>query len=221
MRERFERELKVLAEEILKMGLMVERALGKAMNALKSADTDAADSIVAADRDIDEMEAKIEGLCAMIIAREQPVAGDLRDVLTAQKISSELERMGDHARSLAKRTGKLGIGELAIAMPFFDSMLDRILTMNRQTLEAFTEHDPSKALDAAGLDHNVDRIHDELYERLMDSLMTGEGNPETVVPLLFLNRFLERLGDRVTNMCEWIYYAGTGERMEMNTQNRL
>jgi phosphate uptake regulator len=85
MRERFERELKVLAEEILKMGLMVERALGKAMNALKSADTDAADSIVAADRDIDEMEAKIEGLCAMIIAREQPVAGDLRDVLTAQK----------------------------------------------------------------------------------------------------------------------------------------
>ncbi|MDT8299119.1 MAG: PhoU domain-containing protein, partial [Spirochaetaceae bacterium] len=121
MRERFERELKVLAEEILKMGLMVERALGEAMNALKSADTDAADSIVAADRDIDEMEARIEGLCAMIIAREQPVAGDLRDVLTAQKISSELERMGDHARSLAKRTGKLGIGELAIAMPFFDS----------------------------------------------------------------------------------------------------
>ncbi|MDT8299552.1 MAG: PhoU domain-containing protein, partial [Spirochaetaceae bacterium] len=104
---------------------------------------------------------------------------------------------------------------------FFDSMLDRILTMNRQTLEAFTDRDPSKALDAAGLDHAVDRIHDDLYERLMESLKTGEGNPETVVPLLFLNRFLERLGDRVTNMCEWIYYAGTGERMEMNTHNRL
>ena len=221
MRERFERELKVLAEEILKMGLMVERALGEAMIALKSADIDAADSIVIADRDIDDMEMRIEGLCAMIIAREQPVAGDLRDVLTAQKIASELERMGDHARSLAKRAGKLGTRELGIALPFFDSMMDRILTMNRQTLEAFTERDPSKALEAAGLDLAVDRIHDDLYRRLMESLKNGEGNPENLVPLMFLNRFLERLGDRVTNMCEWIYYAGTGERMEMNTHSRL
>ena len=222
MRERYERELKVLHDEILKMGLLVERALSGAMAAVKSNDTDSAEAIIAADADIDGMEGEIEGLCAMIIAREQPLAGDLRNVLTVLKIASELERMGDHARSLAKRTGRIGMAELAMALPYFEAMMGRVLVMMKDALEAFTEHDSKSALDVAAMDSEVDRVHDELYGRVMEVLNRGgDHDPEDLVSLLFLNRFMERLGDRVTNMCEWIYYARTGERLEMNRSHRL
>ncbi len=221
MRERFERELKVLHDEILKMGLMVERALVDAMSAVRTGDSDAADAIIAGDREIDILEARIEELCTMIIAREQPVAGDLRDIITILRISSELERMGDHARSLAKRTNLGGTMELTVAMPYFDRMIEKVLSMMKQALEAFTSRDADQALSAASRDSEVDRIHDELYNRIMVAMGTDEVDVSREVPLLFLNRFLERLGDRVTNMCEWIYYSRTGERLEMNQNYRL
>lgn len=216
MRERYERELQVLHEEILKMGLMVERALGDAMAAVKSGDIQAAAGVIEADREIDAAEARIEELCAMLIAREQPVAGDLRAVMAILKVSSELERMGDHARSLAEYSGRLGTAELAMALPSIEPMLSRILDMIKAGLEAFTEHDAKAALSVAEQDNAVDRLHDDLYRLLMNALGRGEGDPAKLVPLLFLNRFLERLGDRVTNMCEWVYYARKGERPEMN-----
>ena len=221
MRERYERELKVLHDEILKMGLMVERALIRAMDAIKSGDTDAADAIIAVDREIDVLEARIEELGTLLIAREQPMAGDLRDIMTVLKIASELERMGDHARSLAKRTGLTGSPELAVALPYFDRMISEVISMMKQALEAFARHDADQALSAASRDSRVDAIHDELYNRILGSLESGGCDVARQVPLLFLNRFLERLGDRVTNMCEWIYYARTGERLEMNQSHRL
>lgn len=220
MRERYERELQVLHEEILKMGLMVERALGDAMAAVKSGDSEAAASVIESDQEIDIAESRIEELCAMLIAREQPVAGDLRAVMAVLKVSSELERMGDHARSLAEYSGRLGTAELAMALPYIDPMLSRILAMIKAGLEAFTEHSAEAALTAAEQDNLVDRVHDDLYGLLVDALRHGEGDPAGLVPLLFLNRFLERLGDRVTNMCEWVYYARRGERPRMNGSAR-
>lgn len=222
MRERYERELNVLHDEILKMGLLVERALSGAMTAVKSNDIDSAETIIEADSAIDAMEEDIERVCAMIIAREQPMAGDLRDILTVLKLSSELERMGDHARSLAKRTGRIGTTELVLALPYFDAMMARVLIMMKEALEAFTEHDSKNALDVAAMDSEIDRIHDDFYDLALTVLKDGgEYRPEDIVSLLFLNRFMERLGDRVTNMCEWIYYARTGERLEMNRSNNL
>ena len=222
MRERFERELKVLHDEILRMGLLVERALSGAMAAVKSNDVDSAEAIIEADAEIDATEEDVERLCAMIIAREQPMAGDLRDVLTALKLVSELERMGDHARSLAKRTGRIGSSELGMALPYLETMMDRILVMMKDALTAFADRDSKSALDVAAMDSEVDRVHDELYALVLDGLKDrGEFDPEDLVSLLFLNRFMERLGDRVTNMCEWIYYARTGERLEMNRSGRL
>lgn len=220
MRERYERELQVLHEEILKMGLMVERTLGDAMAAVKSGDIQAAAGVIEADREIDAAESRIEELCAMLIAREQPVAGDLRAVMAILKVSSELERMGDHARSLAEYSGRLGTAELAMALPSMEPMLSRILDMIKAGLEAFTEHDAKAALSVAEQDNVVDRLHDDLYRLLMNALGRGEGDPAKLVPLLFLNRFLERLGDRVTKMCEWIYYACSGERPRMNGSAR-
>jgi len=222
MRERYERELKVLHDDILKMGLMVERALNQAMAAVKATDPDLAEEVVAGDADIDRMEESIEVFSAGIIVREQPVAGDLRDILTAMRVASELERMGDHARNLAKRAGRLGQTELSMALPLLETMMELILSMMKDALEAFTEHDIDAAQEIAGRDAEVDRVHDELSELLVGALRgERDADPGKIVPLLFLNRFLERLGDRVTNMCEWIYYARTGERLEMNKSHRL
>ena len=189
MRERYERELKVLHDEILKMGLKVERALISAMDAMKTGDTDAAETVIAGDKDIDALEARIEELCTLLIAREQPMAGDLRDIMTVLKIASELERMGDHARSLAKRTGLMGSPELAVALPYFDRMISTVLSMMKQALEAFAGHDADQALSAASRDSEVDAIHDELYGRIIGSMDSGRCDVARQVPLLFLNRF--------------------------------
>ena len=129
--------------------------------------------------------------------------------------------MGDHARSLAKRSGRLGTVELAMALPDLERMLEHKLGMIKTGLEAFTDHDAQAALAVAEQDRVVDGMHDNLYGLLVDALRQGDGDPGKIVPLLFLNRFLERLGDRVTNMCEWIYYARTGERLKMNRSLRL
>ena len=221
MRERYERDLNVLHDEILKMGLMVERALIRALDAMRSGDSDAAEAVVSGDAEIDAQEGRIEELCTLMIAREQPVAGDLRDIMTVLKISSELERMGDHARSLAKRTGLMGTPELSRVLPDFDRMMAEVLSMMKEALEAFADMDADTALNAASRDAEVDRIHDEVYGKILESLNAGASDVNRQVPILFLNRFIERLGDRVTNMCEWIYYARTGERLEMNRSPRL
>lgn len=215
-RQHFDGSLKALYESILKMGALVEQALNKAISALSTGDGQLAQEVIAGDATIDELHVEIEDRATRIIAMEQPVATDLRELITITKLSGALERIGDHARHIASAAETLPERLLAIAMPSIRSMAEIGSGMVHDALTAFAEQDVGQAREIAVRDDRIDAAHRKLYELIVSAM---QDHPEWIangVALLSLNRYLERLGDHVTNMCEWVVYAKTGMRVELN-----
>ncbi|MFP4113729.1 MAG: phosphate signaling complex protein PhoU [Spirochaetota bacterium] len=213
----FNRQLNSLYQSILKMGALVEEAINKAVEALKTDDAELARRVIEEDVPIDELHMRIEDECTQIIALEQPVATDLRELITATKVGAELERIGDHARHVARVVGRLPADLVAVALPNIERMAYLGGSMVHDSLTAYVEQDPEKAREVAARDDTIDRTHKDLYRTLLEAMRDHPEWIEHGVELMFLNRFLERLGDHVTNMCEWVIFAKTGEHVELNT----
>ena len=216
LRHDYENKLRTIHEKILFMGILIEEAFRKALKALKVNDNKLAREVMDEDKKIDDLQTEIEDDCVKIIAMEAPVATDLRIVITTLKIVSELERIGDHARHLAKMIGKLSDKQLTLAMPYISNMINAGLDMIKDALKAFVEKDASLAEEVARRDDFIDKQHRELYKTCVNMIKTSPEKLDQEIPLLFLNRFLERIGDRVTNICEWIIYAKQGKRLDLN-----
>lgn len=215
-RTRLNEELKDLKERILKMGALVEKALRKAVKALSTDDRTLAEEVIAGDQEVDRAHHDIEDFATRVIALEQPVATDLRELISATKLASGLERIGDHARHIARLSGRMPQPVLAAALPSIQSMAETGIRMVHDALLAFVDEDVGSAQRVADRDDEIDAEHKRLYQILVD-MMTE--HPEWIdhgVDLMFLNRFLERLGDHVTNMCEWVIFARTGIHEELN-----
>jgi phosphate transport system protein len=215
-RHHFQEDLKALYQNILKMGTLVEEALRKALTALSTGDVTLANQVIENDLTIDQLQIKIEDRCTTIIATEQPVASDLREIITSIKIATHLERIGDHARHLAKAVSTILDDQLLQTIPEIEKMTEIGISMVHDSVSAFVEQDTEKAVEVAKRDDLVDSLHGHLYKEILTIM---EKNPEKLdegVNLLFLNRFLERLGDHVTNMCEWVIFAKKGTHIELN-----
>lgn len=215
-RLRLESQLHELYNQIMKLGALVEEALGKSIEALKTEDRELANSVIAGDAAIDELHLGIEDLSTQIIALEQPVATDLRELITATKIAADLERIGDHARHIAKTCNALPADLLARAIEPIEKMARIGISMVHDSLTAFVDQDANQARKVAERDDEIDTAHKELYRDLIETM---RGRPEWIeygVTTMFLNRYLERLGDHVTNICEWVIFAKTGDHVELN-----
>lgn len=215
-RRRLDEQLSDLYQQILRMGSLVEEALRKAVLALKTDDEALADTVTREDAQIDAMHIAIEDLCTHIIALEQPVATDLRELITATKLASELERIGDHARHIARRVNRLPKELLAIAVPGIDDMARVGISMLHDSLSAYVAQDETQARAVAVKDDEIDAAHRVLYTSLIAIMRDRPEWIEHGVELMFLNRYMERLGDHVTNMCEWVIFARSGEHVELN-----
>ncbi|MFP4509333.1 MAG: phosphate signaling complex protein PhoU [Spirochaetaceae bacterium] len=215
-RRQLDERLSELYQEILRMGALVEEALRKAVLALKTDDQQLADTVRSEDAQIDAMQIAIEDLCMHIIALEQPVATDLRELITATKLASELERIGDHARHIARRVNRLPKELLAIAVPGIDDMANVGVSMLHDSLSAYVAQDEAQAREVAEKDDEIDAAHRKLYQSLIAIMRDRPEWIEHGVELMFLNRYMERLGDHVTNMCEWVIFARSGEHVELN-----
>ncbi|MFW6252379.1 MAG: phosphate signaling complex protein PhoU [bacterium] len=215
-RRQLDERLSELYQEILRMGALVEEALRKAVLALKTDDQQLADTVRSEDAQIDAMQIAIEDLCMHIIALEQPVATDLRELITATKLASELERIGDHARHIARRVNRLPKELLAIAVPGIDEMANVGVSMLHDSLSAYVAQDEAQAREVAEKDDEIDAAHRKLYQSLIAIMRDRPEWIEHGVELMFLNRYMERLGDHVTNMCEWVIFARSGEHVELN-----
>ncbi|MFW5684393.1 MAG: phosphate signaling complex protein PhoU [Spirochaetota bacterium] len=215
-RQQLDRQLGDLYQLILKMGALVEEALNKAVEALKQRDLELAQSVIRGDDAIDELHMQVEDRSTQIIALEQPVATDLRELITATKIGADLERIGDHARHIARVVETLPTDLVALAMPEIESMARIGTSMVRDGLTAFVDQDAEKARQVAARDDDVDIAHRKLYQTLVDIMRDRPEWIEHGVKLMFMNRYLERLGDHVTNICEWVVFAKTGEHLELN-----
>ncbi|MEA1910925.1 MAG: phosphate signaling complex protein PhoU [Spirochaetota bacterium] len=218
IRVNFNEKISKLNNEIIKMGVLVEEALDKAMDSLIKMDEDLANQVIAEDEIINNLEISIEDHSILLIAREQPVASDLRHLVTALKISTQLERMGDHAVHIAKGTIRLKKDYGRENIPIFgmQKMSGIVKNMLQRVLSAYVECNTGEARAIALLDADVDRIHDEVIQEVFSQFMSNPNEQQKATTLLFIDRFLERFGDHITNICEWIVYSTTGEHVELD-----
>jgi phosphate transport system protein len=216
VRESFQEQLNNLRNDILLMGKLVETAIETAMAALKRQDLDLAEKVVMDDEKIDRLELDIERRCLSLLALQQPMARDLRFIGTALKINTDLERMGDYASNIAKVV--LSLGEEPLIKPLVDlpRMADLAQKMVRENLAAYVNQDRDMALKAAMHDHDINILYHQVFNELLAFMTRDAANIKQATYLLFIARYLERIGDHATNLSEWIVYMITGERLELN-----
>lgn len=215
IRIHYQNELNELNEKMLKMAALVEESMDKAMDSLVKKDVELAKEVIEFDPKINEMELAIEDDCTVLIAREAPVAQDLRQVVTILKIVTQLERMADHAVHIAKRTIELKDEEYIkplIDLPQMAQLGNKNL---HDAISAYIEKNPDRAEDIAKKDKRINELHDQVTREIFTYTAQNMANFKQATVLLFISRFLERYGDHVTNICEWIIYTYTGKHVEL------
>ena len=215
-RETFERELQRLEDETLALGSMVENAITDSVEILKRRDAEGSRRLIAQDREINGKRFAIEADVLALIATQQPMAGDLRTLAAILDIASELERIGDYAKGIAKIN--LMIGEEPFVKPLIDipAMASKARDMLRQSLEAFARRDVDMARAIPAEDDVVDGLYNQVYRELLTYIMADPSCIDQANFLLWAAHNLERAADRVTNICERVVFTVTGELMEMD-----
>ena len=209
----FEVDLKKLRDMIAGMGGLVERAVADATAALIEHDPDLAASVVAADPKIDVEERKIEQFAVQLLALRQPVADDLRQVVAALKVITDLERIGDYSANIAKRSLVINKLSSQLAMSGLGQMA-RLVQQNLKTvIDAVGEADPQKAISVWRADQMVDDLYNTIFRELITYMMEDARNITPCTHLLFIAKNLERIGDHTTNIAETVHYAATGEAL--------
>ncbi len=213
-RKSFHMELEELQKDILKLGGLVEQAIYKGVKSLSEMDINLAQEVIDSDDFIDCRELKIENKCLTMIARQQPMARDLRTIGTALKIITDLERMADLSTGIARVTKDLE-GQVLIK-PLVDvpRMAQLAQQMVGESLQAFIHRDADKALEVIELDNQVDYLYRQIFRELLVLMMEDPKNITQATYLLLVARNLERIADHATNLGEWIIYMVTGIRKE-------
>lgn len=207
--------LKELHADVLTLGSMVEKSIQRSVEALRTRDASVARRVIEDDARVNALRFQIEDRALLLIATQQPLVHDLRTIAAVLNIITDLERMGDHAEGTA--TISLMIGDEPLLKPLLDipRMADTVTDMLRRALLAFTDHDMVSARRVAAEDDAVDALYNQVYRELL-TFMIGE--PRTIQQatlLLWAAHNLERIGDRVTNICERVLFTETGRMQEI------
>ncbi len=215
-RETFERELQHLQDEVLVLGSMVEKAITESVESLKRRDMEAARRLIAQDRTLNEKRFAIEDDTLALIATQQPMAVDLRTLAAVLEITTELERIGDYAKGIAKIN--LMMGEKPLLKPLVDipRMAEKARGMLHRALEAFVQRDVDLARAIPDEDDEIDALYNQVYRELLTFIMADPRNIDQATYLLWVAHNLERAADRVINICERVVFTVTGELMEMD-----
>ena len=210
----FDADLQELSRMIAEMGGLAERQIGDAVDALNRRDAPLSQSVIAADTKIDSLQREIEQKAILTIARRQPMAVDLRDVVGALRVSNDLERIGDLAKNIAKRVEVLD-SELNLkkVMRGVEHMTELVLTQIKDVLDAFARRDVAKALQVWRGDEEVDAVNNSLFRELLTYMMEDPRNISVCIHLLFCAKNIERMGDHATNIAETIYYMVEGRAL--------
>jgi phosphate transport system protein len=213
IRSAFDQELEELRDNVLLLGSMVDTAINRSIQALKERDQVQAQQIIANDEKINELRFKIEEECLGLLACQQPAARDLRFIVAAMNIVLDLERMADHAAGIA--TIVLRMGDEPLLKPLIDlpRMAQISQTMLRQSLDAFVSGNPEQALAITKIDDEVDQLYNQIFRELISFMIEDPRTVTRAMYLLFCAHNVERIADRVTNICERVVFVATG-RME-------
>lgn len=219
IRKTFESELQQVKDEVLVLGSMVEQAILDSVEALKKRDLKAAEQILEADRKINKKRFEIENQLMILIATQQPMAHDLRFLASSMEIISELERMGDYAKGIANIN--LRMGNQPLLKPLIDvpRMAQKGVDMLHRALTAFVEEDVEAAKTIPIEDDEVDALYNQIYRELMTFVIADPKSIERANWLLWVAHNLERVADRVTNICERTVFIATGELVEISASD--
>jgi len=209
----FDEDLDRLRALISEMGGLAEHAIGEAMRCLSQRDTEGAERVVRDDKKLDVLEIETERRVVQLIALRAPMAGDLRDVVAALKISGVVERIGDYAKNIAKRVPLLENVAKIEPLSLLSEMAKIATEMVHNVLDAFVERDAAAAVRVCERDQAVDDFYDSIFRALLTHMMENPHNIGQSAHLLFVAKNLERVGDHATNIAEMVYYAATGAHM--------
>ena len=197
------------------MVVLVEENAKKAQKALIKQDAALARQVIEADEKVNAMELEITDKCTLILAREQPVASDLRHLVACLKVVSDIERIGDYVVHAAKRAKELSDEKYIKPLIDIPKMLDLGSKMLRDAVDALIHSDEVKARETANLDSEMDHLNKQIYRELLALMLEDSDNIKQATKLLFLSRFLERMGDHAVTICSWAIYSAVGSHAEL------
>lgn len=217
MRRVFNEELAEIHRDILQLGRMTNEAIYKSVKSLVNHNAELAQEVIDKDKHINEKENKIDRKCYEIIALQQPNASDLRRVISVMRISSDLERMGDHAENISKVTVRMDGEKKNLKLEqSINQMGDKINSMCSDIIDAFLEFDVDKAIFVAKRDTEIDHIYHDLRSSIIESVREDPDAVLTASDYSFVGMHLERIGDYIKNIGEWIVYLDTGEITDLD-----
>jgi len=216
LRERYLQELAALHTDLKSLGELVITAITRSVDALIQQTTDAAKQVVADDQRIDQAESALEEQVLIVMATQQPIAGDLRRLVAAIEIASELERIGDYAKGIAKVIIRnAGLSQVAPPDDLAE-MAQQAIAMLNEVLDAYVREDAAVGQRLAAADDRVDELRKRIRAELIELMQRDQAAVPAAVDLLFVAHYLERIADRTTNIAERIVFIISGEMIELN-----
>lgn len=220
MRRMYEEELSRLHSQFFQMGNRVNEAIYKSIKAFINHDKELAKLVIEEDKKINELEHQLEQDCIELIALQQPVTADLRKIITVMKASADLERMGDHAVSISKSTIRVKGNKRNKEIEDKISLAgEKIKVMGKEIIDAYIQYDSTKALLVAEKDEAIDYLADEIKKASIDQMRRDPDLVLGATDYILVSTYIERMGDYITNISEWILYFDTGVIQELNTHH--
>lgn len=215
-RSLLDKRVKMLMTQLSEMGSLVEKQIYNSIEAFRNKDMELAKEITENDDKVDELNRKIEEQCLKLMAMESPVATDLRKIFTASKIVTDLERIGDYAVDICKIAKRVELDVLGTECEPIWQMVDILRKMIKKSVEAFVSGDVDSAYEICKMDDEVDILYRGLFNDMLKKMVKDENIINKGAQILFASKYLERVGDHVTNICEWIIFSTKGDYVDLN-----
>lgn len=212
----FDSALEGLHNDVLRIGSIVEKQIHQCIDALVKQDEKLAQQIIKNDDLVDDLQKEIEDKCIKLIAKEQPLATDLRTIFTTIKLVTDLERIADYAVDIAKITIRIKNEKYIKELVDIPKVGGIVKEMIRKGIDSYVTADIEKAYAACKLDDEVDGLYKKIFTEMLSVMTNNPSSTNQVTQLLFVCKYLERIGDHVTNICEWTIYLVTGELKDLN-----
>ena len=213
MRSRFDEELDILNNELIKMGSLVENLIEDAVDSLVNKDIELANSIISKDDEVDAMEKSIEARCLQLLLKQHPVAGDLRLISSILKMITDLERIGDQAGDIAEISLLLADEKFIKKLTHIPQMGDATIKMLNDSIDAFVNRNEELAYEVIEFDDVVDNLFDVIKKELIELVNKDIENGEQAINFIMIAKYLERIGDHAQNIAEWVLFSITGKHL--------
>lgn len=219
MRNRFDRQLEQLNDELVEMGNLICKAIDMALDALVNQNLDEAEESLEFDLEIDHKERDIEGICMRLLLQQQPVARDLRLISSALKMITDMERIGDQAADISEINISMAKIDHDVNLDVIQEMAKVTMDMVVKSIEAFVSKDEDLARSVIHMDDEVDEHFDTLKADVIKSINQDAGYGETATDIFMIGKYFERIGDHATNIADWVIYSIAGKHMKKKEAN--